>query len=111
MRWRRQTDRMLPWGPVFGGQLRPREGTHARDQRPANDTCAPGAADRAGAVVPGTNGEIAFTTNRDGDYEIFAMNADGTGQTRLTKNTADDTRPAWSPDGTKVAFTSNRNGN
>src|SRR4051794_2724000 len=70
-----------------------------------------GMAGRAGAVVPGTNGKIAFTTDRDGDYEIFAMKSDGTNQKRLTKNTADDTRPAWSPNGKKVAFTTDRNGN
>src|SRR3954452_13939377 len=70
-----------------------------------------GTAGRAGAVVLGTNGKIAFTTDRDGDYEIFAMKADGTGQSRLTKNTADDNRPAWSPNGRKIAFTTDRNGN
>ena len=38
------------------------------------------------------------------------MNADGTGQTNLTTNGALD-EPAWSPDGTRIAFTSNRTGN
>ena len=40
------------------------------------------------------------------------MNADGTGQTRLTNNAAFDEQPAWSPDGTEDRVrTSNRDGN
>ncbi|WP_203884821.1 hypothetical protein, partial [Planotetraspora kaengkrachanensis] len=38
----------------------------------------------AGAVVPGGNGKIAFTSVRDGNDEIYVMNADGSGQTNLT---------------------------
>ena len=38
------------------------------------------------------------------------MNADGSAQTRLTNNAAFDGAPAWSPDGTKIAFASNRDG-
>ena len=36
------------------------------------------------------------------------MNADGSGQTDLTNDPADDTDPTWSPDGSKIAFTTNR---
>jgi Tol biopolymer transport system component len=39
------------------------------------------------------------------------MNADGSGQTRLTDSPAGDSYPSSSPDGTKIAFTSNRDGN
>jgi Tol biopolymer transport system component len=40
--------------------------------------------------------EIAFTSYRDGNYEIYVMNTDGTGQTRLTNNLAYDGEPTWS---------------
>jgi len=39
------------------------------------------------------------------------MNANGTDQTRLTTNTSIDDKPAWSPDGSKIAFASYRDGN
>jgi Tol biopolymer transport system component len=57
------------------------------------------------------SGRIAFMSERDGNFEIYAMNADGSGQTRLTANAAEDSDPAWSPDGTRIAFTSERDGN
>ena len=39
------------------------------------------------------------------------MNADGTGQVRLTNNAAADSEPAFSPDGQRIAFESARDGN
>ena len=47
-------------------------------------------------TAPAT-GKIAFASDRDGNYEIYVMNADGSGQTRLTDNPADDGVPAWAP--------------
>ncbi|MGH3071981.1 MAG: TolB family protein [Gaiellaceae bacterium] len=48
---------------------------------------------------------IAFTSNRDQQGEIYVMNANGTGQKRLTHRPGDDWAPDFSPDGTKIAFT------
>ena len=65
----------------------------------------------AWAAFPGENGKIAFASNRDGNYEIYVMNADGSDQTRLTFNEADDQAPSWSSDGSRIVFCSNRDGN
>ena len=55
--------------------------------------------------------KLAFASNRDGNFEIYSMNADGSGQTRLTANPAFDATPSFSADGTKIAFASSRTGN
>jgi TolB protein len=64
-------------------------------------------APRAHATFPGANGKIAFVSNRDGNYEIYSVNPDGSGLTRLTNDPSADLRPAWSPDGQRILF--NRN--
>jgi Tol biopolymer transport system component len=47
---------------------------------------------------------------QDGGNEIYTMNPDGSGLTRLTENSGTDQDPAFSPNGKKIAFTSARNG-
>ena len=51
------------------------------------------------------NGEmLAFTSQRDGNPEIYVMSSNGTSQQRLTHNTSPDFQPSWSPDGTKTGI-------
>jgi hypothetical protein len=57
------------------------------------------------------NGKISFVSSRDGNYEIYIMNADGSGQVNLTDNPAFDGTPSFSADGQKIAFISDRDGN
>src|SRR5438876_843165 len=51
---------------------------------------------------------IAFVSQRDGNAEIYVMNADGTGATRLTNDPQPDGRPGFTPDGQSVVFHSAR---
>jgi TolB protein len=53
---------------------------------------------------------IAFTSSRDGNQEIYSIDADGSGLQRLTDATGSDANPTFSPKGDSIAFESNRTG-
>ena len=60
----------------------------------------------ASPPVVSSSGEglIAFVSTRDGNGEIYVMNADGSDQRRLTNYRQWDSYPAWSPDGEHIAY-------
>ena len=70
------------------------------------------------AADTATNGRLVFASNYNGsiydDFDIYSMNPDGSDLQQLTGSdpieSAYDSQPRWSPDGTKIAFQSNRDG-
>jgi TolB protein len=54
--------------------------------------------------------KIAFMTNRDGNQEIYVMDANGSNPRRITRHPGIDATPTWSPAGNQIAFTSDRSG-
>ncbi len=63
-----------------------------------------------GGLSWGKGNLLAISYNTTEPSEVYSIFADGQGALNLTKNPADDTAPAWSPDGKLIAFASNREG-
>ena len=55
--------------------------------------------------------QIAFQSYRDGDWNIYVMDADGSNLRQLTRRRFVVWNPSWSPDGTQIAFQSRRDEN
>jgi Tol biopolymer transport system component len=71
----------------------------------ANLTNSPGIEESNPAWSPDGR-RIAFTRSTENGFNVFVMNADGSGQTQLTSGPGRvlDRFPTWAPDGTKIAF-------
>jgi TolB protein len=64
-----------------------------------------------GEPFPSPDGKkIVFEISLAGVYQLFVMNPDGSGQVQITQDAANHDTPAWSPDGRKIAYVSDRGG-
>src|SRR6266513_2858140 len=62
------------------------------------------------SATQAVNGKIAFHSTRDGDFQIYVMNPDGSGVARVTNDTGGSVDPIWSPDGKRIAYANNSDG-
>ncbi len=62
------------------------------------------------AVYSADRTQIAFSSNRSGDFELYVMDADGRNIRRLTHASGNDEDPAWTAEGKQIVFTSERSG-
>lgn len=96
--------------PLDGSEGRTEPGNQAPPETPSRPD------PRAGNAPPAMEGYICFQSDRDDvphyqeSNEIYRMNADGSGQIRLTHNSVEDYTCSWSPDGSQIVFASERDG-
>ncbi len=103
----------VEWTPTSPSSAQ--EGSHATPaamQEPARETGSAEDSPPPVTLTPFDMGGsqdqpiVAFSSDREGNVEIYVMRLDGTGVRRLTENKAQDDNPRWSPDGFQLVFTS-----
>ncbi len=84
---------------------------------PVEETSVPVIAETTSSPTPGTpvpgiggSSQIAFVSERTGNFQIWIMNSDGSNQKQISGMTSGACQPVWSPDGAKIAFISPCNG-
>ena len=70
----------------------------------ASSTAADARVTARESLATTAGGRLAFISDRDGNRNIYSMNADGSSQTNLSQSSASEQSFAWSPDGTRIAF-------
>ncbi|HSW98424.1 MAG TPA: choice-of-anchor U domain-containing protein [Candidatus Saccharimonadales bacterium] len=60
-------------------------------------------------VYSATNGRIAYSLYDNTFFQVYSINADGTGQRQLTNHAYTSVQPNWSPDGSKIVYSADLN--
>jgi Tol biopolymer transport system component len=74
-------------------------------------TSTPTASQTPTLAPPSLQGVMVFSSDRDGNSEIYVLNLANLAPARLTNNTAQDVQPALAPDSIQVAYVTNQDGN
>ena len=77
-------------------------------QNPQTATVTGGASTPVAFQITCSSARILFISTRDGNFDLYSSNRDGSSVQRLTTTAASEDAPAWSPDYSKIAFASNR---
>ena len=69
-----------------------------------------GPGDEIGAAFSPDGSRIVYASNRDGNYELYVVDADGQNPERVTMTTANEAEPNWTPDGQQIVYQSDASG-
>lgn len=98
----------LPDGRIVYKAIHGAAGLYLMNPDGSNPQQLVGDASATAPAVSPDGSAIAFMSQRDGNWEVYVIAADGSGLRRLTNDPAQDGLPTWSPDGAWIAFVSDR---